>query len=336
MANMQLPDGGAFSTNYGGDAYNSAYQSLYQQLQGVHSDSAQAEQQIGTRLNNVTDQFKSSFYNLVGRDPSQDEINTFLSQGAGNIISQANGGTGRTEADSQNVLNQINQFVGQNFHKAAQDYATQQLQDQQTQANSLADLFRQQGSTALDKYTTDTNQGINDTQNALLDYQSKLFDRLRPNLLTSLKAQGLLDTGGLNEAEAGVQGDLANNASQYIAGLKQQQTGNIANLRLINEQGANQIAFGGAQAPYLYKQQQITGQPAYLEGQGNGAVNFNNGTYIDNLNYQHQLGLIGAQADAQQRLQPSFMRTLGQSTAQSMGNQFGQYFSPSNAKMLMA
>jgi hypothetical protein len=288
-------------TSYGGDAYNGAYQTLLQQVQGLHSDSGYARQMIGTRLNTATDQFKSSFSNLVGRDPTQDEINQFLSQSAGSLITSSNGGTGRSENDQQSILNQINQFVGQNFHKAAQDYATQQLQDQQGQWQGLADTARSQG-----------NDAINNVQSSLLDYQSKLFDRLRPNLLTSLKAQGLLDTGGLNEAEAGVQGDLANNASQYIAGLKYQ-----------NETNANNISLGGKAAPIQFAQSNATGQPDYLTGVSNGAMGFNNGTYMDNLNYQHQLGLIGAQTSAQASLQPSFMRTLGQSFASNFGSTVG-------------
>lgn len=295
------------SNNGGGDGYNSAYQTLLQQLSALHSDSGQARQIVQGRLSNATDQFKSSFYNLVGRDPNSAEINQFLSTSAGNIISQSNNGTGRSEADQQSVLNQINQFVGSNFHKAAQDYATEQLQGQQAEAERLAGVYRDQGNTA-----------INATQQSLLDYQSKLFDRLRPNLLTSLKAQGLLDTGGLNEAVAGVQGDLANNASSYIAGLKLQ-----------NEQGANNIAFGGASAPYLYKNSTITGAPSYLDAIGNGANAFNNGTYMDNLNYQHQLGLVRAQTDAQDSLQPSFLRTLGQNFAQSFGQSSGKQASDS-------
>lgn len=252
--------------------------------------------QVGNWVNNFTSQFTNS----VGRAPTQDEINVFLhnfvAPNAGNIIEPGS-------AQSQNSTNYIQQFVGQNYQKAAQDYATQQLQDQQTQANSLADLFRTQG-----------NAAISDTEQSLLDYQSKLFDKLRPNLITSLQSQGLLDTGGMNEAVAGVQGDLANNASNYIAQLKYQ-----------NDQAANQIAFGGASAPYYYKQGTITQNPNTLLDSGNTATAFNNNTFLDNLNYQHQLDLIKAQTQAQESLQPSFLRTFGQSTAQNLG----AWFNPS-------
>lgn len=287
---------------YSGNDYNSALNSLFQQLQALHSDSGQARQIVQGRLNNATDQFASSFKNLVGRAPTQDEINQFLSQSAGSLISNAANGTGRSEQDQQSILNGINQFVGQNFHQAAQDYATQQLQQQQAGWNNLADTALSQG-----------NDAINATQQSLLDYQSKLFDRVRPNLLTSLKAQGLLDTGGMNDAVAGVQGDLANNALQYIA-----------QLQLQNRQNANNIRLSGQAAPLQFLQSNTTNAPNYLDQMGQGALGFNNGTFMDNLNYQHQLGLIQAQANAQAQLQPSFMRTLGQSFANNMGSQFAQ------------
>lgn len=289
-------------TNYGNlSNYGTAYQQLVDQQNGYNSGSTKARQILGTRLDNAVNTFKSSFYNTVGRQASDDEINQFLQNGAGSIISNSAGGLGRSENDTQNVNSQIQQFVSQNFQQAANQYATQQLQNQQGQAQSLADQFRSQG-----------NQAISDTEQSLLDYQSQLFDRLRPNLITSLKSQGLLDTGGFNEAVAGVQGDLANQASNYISQLKLQ-----------NDQQANNIAFAGAYAPYQYQQSLITNQPGQLASAGENAMNFNNGLYFNNLDYQHQLGLINAQASAQASLQPSFFRTFGQNLASSLGQGLG-------------
>ncbi len=254
----------------------------------------------GNELSHAGDVFTSSFTNMVGRAPNSAELQQFYSQWAAQNKAVTNPGN-----DLQ-LTNGVQQFVGNNFSGAAKDYATQQLQDQQGQANSLADLFRTQG-----------NNAISGTEQSLLDYQSKLFDRLRPNLITSLKSQGLLDTGGLNEAVAGIQGDLANNASSYIAGLKYQ-----------NEQGANQIAFGGAAAPYQFQQQQITGQPDFLNAVGGGATSFNNNTFMSNLDFQHQMALAHQQAQDQRGLQPSFLRTLGQSTANGIGSNLTQWLGP--------
>jgi len=295
-----LVNPGSGGTSSGNSGYSYLTPDLLNQFNSMYPGmDAGGAGRLDTVVGQNVESFKSQFENLVGRAPTQDEISKFTSNYIAPNLSHL---TDANSLQRQNPDSYVQQFVGNNFHKAAQDYATQQLQDQQTQANSLADLFRTQGNSAIDA-----------TQQSLLDYQSKLFDRLRPNLLTSLKSQGLLDTGGLNEAVAGVQGDLANNASNYIAGLK-----------FNNEQGANQIAFGGASAPYLYKQSQITGQPDYLSGSSNGATNFNNSTFMSNLDYGHQLGLIQAQANAQAGLQPSFLRTFGQSFANQAGNQAAQ------------
>lgn len=283
--------------------YDTAYQQLLKQQQGFGSN---ATGDLTNRLGAVGDEFTNLFTNMVGRAPTQDELNQFFHQSAGQTIANSAGGLGRSETDSQGVRNNVAQYVGDTFQKQAQDTATAQLKGQQDQANSLADLFRTQG-----------NSAINTTQQSLLDYQSKLFDRLRPNLITSLQSQGLLNTGGMDEAIAGVQGDLANNASQYIA-----------QLQLANQQGANQIAFGGASAPYYFQQGQIANQPSQMMAQAQGALGTNNNTFMSNLDYSHQLGLINAQANAQSSLQPSFLRTLGQSTAQGLGSNLTQWFGP--------
>lgn len=263
-----------------------------------------------SQVNQDMQKFASQFENYVGRAPTQDEVQKFRDQF---ILPNVAGirydaGTGF----NSNIATHINEFLGNNFQQAANDTATQKLQGQRAQANSLADLFRNQG-----------NQAISSTESSLLDYQSKLFDRLRPNLITSLKAQGLLDTGGMNEALAGQQGDLANAGSNYIAQLKLQ-----------NDQAANNIAFSGASAPYQFQQSQIMNQPGTMMTQGQNAMNQNYDTLTNSLNYGHQLGLIGAQARAQENMRPSFLRTMGQSFANNMGQQgaqaVGQLFKPSS------
>lgn len=285
----------------------SGYQTAQQQLlqgQAASAGNNAAAGDITNRLHSVGDEFSNLFTNLVGRAPTDDELSQFFSQSGGSVI--ANSPLQRSETNPTDVRNQIAQYVGDTFQGAAKDYATQQLTAQQGQANSLADLFRTQG-----------NSAISDTENSLLDYQTKLFNQIRPGLITSLQAQGLLNTGGMDEALAGQQADLANQGSQYIA-----------NLKLQNDQAANQISFGGASAPYYYQQGLISQQPGQLAAAGEGALAANTNTFMDNMNYQHQLGLIQAQAQAQQGLQPSFFRTLGQSFGTSMGNSMGQWFGP--------
>lgn len=286
--------GGAPATSSG---YNNAYQQLLQQAAAFGSNDTAT---LNKRLAAVGDQFTQLWTNLVGRAPTADELNHFYNTSAGQIITTSAGGLGRSEADPTGVRNQIAQYVGDTGQKASQDYATQQLTAQQGQANDLANLFRTQGNTA-----------ISSAESSLLDYQQKLFERLRPNLITSLQSQGLLNTGGMNEALAGKQADLANEGANTVAQLKLQ-----------NENQANAIAYGGASAPYLFNQSQITNQPQSLLQQGQAALNQNNATYMSNLDFTHQLALINANAQAQQSLQPSFLRSFGQSAATSLGSNF--------------
>lgn len=257
-----------------------------------------ANQRSVQRLNTLGDQFSSMFENYVGRAPTQDELNKFYTQSAGNIIGSAPGT--QIENDAVNVRNQVGTFIGDTYQKAANEYAQQQLANQQGQANQLADLFRTQG-----------RQAISDTEAGLLDYQQRLFERLRPNLITSLQSQGLLNTGGLNEALAGAQQDLATSAQ-----------GALMDARLNNENQANAIAYGGAAAPYLFQQQQITNQPNFLQQAGADALNRAFQTYTQNLNYQQQLGLAAFQNKLQQSSKPSFLSSLGQGFAQNLASAF--------------
>lgn len=283
--------------------YQPAFESIFN---GGGFDQHQADV-TNQRLTDLGGQFSSQFTNLVGRAPTKDELNQFFQQSAGGIIKNSPGGM--PEGDSTNVRNQIVNYVGDNFNKAAQDFATQQLTDQQGQASSLADLFRTQG-----------RQAISNTESGLLDYQQRLFERLRPNLITSLQAQGLLNTGGLNEALAGAQKDLGTAAQ-----------GALLDANLNNENQANAIAYGGAAAPYLFKQNAITQQPGYLQSTGADALNRAFQTYTQNLDFNNQMRLANFNSMLTKNSQPSFLRTLGQSTATSLGTSLGQWAGPGGA-----
>lgn len=279
-------------------AYNnlSGYQSAYQRLAEQQSSlGSNARADLDMRLNQVGSQFSTMFKNLVGRDANETELNQFFTESGGNII--YNSPLGRSEADTLNVRNQIGTYVGDTFQGAANDNAEQQLKGQQAEANSLADLFRTQG-----------RQAISDTESGLLDYQQRLFERLRPNLITSLQAQGLLNTGALSQSIAGAQGDLATAAQ-----------GQLLDMRYQNEQGANAIAYGGASAPYMFKQQQIMNQPSMFQQSGADALNRAFQTYTQNLDFQQRSAMMNQQASLQRGMQPSFLQTLGQSAATSLG-----------------
>jgi hypothetical protein len=266
--------------------------------QGLNGNvSADNRSAYGTQLQHVGDQFQGLFESLVGRAPTVDEVNGFYRN---EIMPNAS-----TFSDPSYQANLTN-YVANNYQGAAKDYANQQLQSQVGQAQTLADQARAQGNTA-----------INATESSLLDYQQRLFDKLRPNLITSLSAQGLLDTGGLNQAMAGSQADLANSVQPFLA----QQ-------RLANEQNANQIAFAGASAPLAYQQSLAMNQLPYLQATGQHAADQSYNTFLTNLNFQNQAALQHNAAQNQQGLQPSFLRTLGQSFGTSLGNSAGQWFSP--------
>jgi hypothetical protein len=288
--------------------YNTAYQQLLKQQQSLGSN---ATADLHNRLNAVGTQFTQLWTNLVGRAPTPDELDAFYSTNAGNIIANSANGTARSETDPTNVRNQIAQYVGDTGQRAAQDYATQQLEAQQAKANELADLFRTQG-----------RKAISDTEAGLLDYQNRLFERLRPNLLTSLQAQGLLNTGGMNEAFAGKAKDLSDQGQQFLL-----------QAQLDNENQANAIAYGGASAPYMFKQSNIMNQPNMLMQSGQNALNANTNTFMSNLDYTHQLGLLAQQNKYMQENQPSFLRTFGQTAATSLGNNFSipQWIAASNS-----
>lgn len=292
--------------------YQTAYDQLLKQQQGMGSS---ATSDLDMRLNAVGDQFTQLWTNLVGRAPTSEELNGFMGSQAGNII--ANSPLGRSESNPTDVRNQIAQYVGDTGQKASQDYATQQLEAQQGQANNLAELFRSKG-----------KEAISATESSLLDYQQRLFERLRPNLITSLQSQGLLNTGGLNQAVAGAESDLALDGSNFIR-----------QANFDNDQAANAIAFGGASAPYNFQQGNIMNQPNNLLQQGQNALNANTNTFMSNLAYQQQLGLM-AQQNKYQRENSSFLRTLGTSFAgglgSSAGTNLGKWVGPSGAASAMS
>lgn len=271
-----------------------------------------SEDQARSNASAVFSQFDSQFRNLVGRDPNEDERSQFYNQV---LRSNKDFGSVYTPGASESgtlfdLLPQTQAFVSGNFQRSAEEQALAELESQKAQANSLAELFRTQGRTA-----------IADTEKSLLDYQSRLFERLRPQLMVSLQSQGLLNTGGLNEALAGQQADLANEAGRYVADLNYQ-----------NDTAANQIAFGGQQAPYLFQQGQALNRVPWMQQQGQNALQTSLAQRQGELDFTRQLQLLQTQAQMQRDMRPSFLSNLGNSFVTSAGNSLGQWFGPSGAK----
>jgi hypothetical protein len=251
------------------------------------------------QINSTLADFAAQFKNLVGRDPDENERGAYL----GNLV----GGSGLDAFRGGRglELNQLtSNYIGNTFGQDIEQRGLNELQGQQAEAQRLGDLFRTQG-----------NQAINDTEGQLLNYQNKLFERLRPNLITSLQSQGLLNSGGLNQAMAGAQSDLATAGSEELRGM-----------RLANEQQANAIQFGGQTAPYEYQKALAQSRVPMAQGAATTGLNNAYGTFMNQLNYQNQIGLMNHQASLQPRQSGGFFSQVGSALAPSLGQALGQNF----------
>ncbi len=252
------------------------------------------------QVSGYVDDFAAQFKQLVGREPNANETSSYI----GNVL--AGSGFDAFTNNRGLELQQLGQnFIGTRYADEADYFTQQKLQGQQAESARLSDLFRQQG-----------NQAINDTEASLLEYQNKLFERLRPNLITSLQSQGLLNSGGLNQAVAGAQSDLATAGAEELRGL-----------RFANEQGANQIAFAGQAAPYEFAQQQIMNRPLNLQNAAQTGLQNAYGTFMNQLNFQNQQSLMNQQYQLNQMLRGGgkggFFNQLGSALAPSLGSALG-------------
>ena len=275
-----------------------------------------------SHLNSLSDRFSSLFTNSVGRAPTAGEMETFLQQ---YVVPHTKELT--TSGSNYNTYQDqfLNDFVGSTYKKAAQDETTRQLEAQQGKANDLANLFRTQGTTALGQYGQSLESAVSDTEQQLIDFQSRLFDKLRPNLITSLQAQGLLDTGGLNQAVAGAQKDLGLAAQDTLMNARLSNKSRLAELQLQNEMDANAISQGAAMDPYQFRREQALGSvPNFLQ-QGQQAMGNTLGAINSSQDYARQVGLMKLHGQIQSDARPSFLRTLGQNFAGSFGNAAGQF-----------
>ena len=262
---------------------------------GIHSDSDGNRKAIAKNIDNMGDQFVNLFTNSVGRAPTQDEISKyFADQGNQNIQGATDSG--------QALRNSTGQYIGDTFQQAAQDTATQKAKDLTSQYGSLADQYMEMGKKSLGNLSND-----------LQSYSTSLFDKLRPQLNLAAQAGGYGDSGGQTLQEQGALTDLAN-----------QGRGVLANAAYDVENNANNIRYGGMAAPVSMSSQFAANIPYAVQNLGQQGLGFGNQNYFDNLDYQHQLGLMTAQNKMLQDNQPSFGRSLSQNFAQSFGQNAGQ------------
>lgn len=236
------------------------------------------------RMQQAVDQFNSLFKNFVGRAPGQAEMDQFIN----GILSdpqwlQVGAHESRAMAD---LRDPTTQFISDTFQRTAEDQARQELEGQQGEAMRLSELFRTQGRTS-----------ISELEKSLLDFQSRLMERLRPQMITSLQTQGLLNTGALPESLAGAAQDLSDEATMELM-----------NKRFQNEQAANEIAFSGAAAPLEFSRANAMGRTANLAGAGTSALERAYQQRMNELAMNNQLRL----ADLQGRNRnPSLLKQMG-------------------------
>lgn len=276
-------------------------------------------------IQRIGDEFKQLFRNFVGRDPSGDEIGTaFQLFGGGTNINNVN--------DPLYTQQALTSFIGSNYGRAAQEQAALELENQRGSWQKLADLFRGQGTTAIDSYQQSLNQNLSDTEKSLIDFRDRLFEKIQPNLLTSLQAQGLNNTGGANEAFAGVAKDLADSAQEYIAGARTGIGQDIAGRRLENDMFANQIAQGAETAPLEARRNFSLGNVPNLLASGQNALQNVFGQFAADQDLRRQESLMRLQARLQEQMQPSFFRTFSQGFGggfgQSLGSNLGAWAAP--------
>lgn len=279
----------AFKSGFAGTDYGNsqAFQDLLSQYDPktnlINTDQATMQQ---GRLRGYADTFASQFKNLVGRDPTTAEYNEFFGQ----VV--APNKPWLDQVDQSKLAEQTTGLLNSAFSSTVSDAATQKAQ------NQVNTLLSSGG--PLDTYQQALDKSLGDTQKSLQDYQSRLFEKIRPQLLTSLQAQGLLDTGGLNEAFAGVAGDLDSEAQNFLSQAKSSNDADVANKRLAISSSPTNSSLSN-----------IFSTVPNLTQSGQGALNnvFSNymNTNLANINASNQRNLYQMQLDNQ----PSVLQGLG-------------------------
>jgi hypothetical protein len=258
------------STPYGSSP---ALQNILSQFQNSSAlISPAVAQQYASDISGYVDKFTQQYSNATGgTPPSQDQINTFLQNAVVPLQIQniKNAGPETVQASNASVDNAIQGLLKDTFSTDIQNANTQQLQNTANKAVAPGSAF--------DTWQQAYQGSIGDVTKTLQNYQQQLFQKLQPNLITSLQSKGLLDSGALNQAFAGAATDLGNAAQGYVAGIQGQADQDIANQRfnIQNAPNASAIANWSAQIPNLTQ----AGQGAL-----NNAFNYDTSLYGANLN----------------------------------------------------
>lgn len=249
---------------------------------GYGGDTARWAEGVAQTLNQYASTFAGMFKDKVGRDPTQNEYDQFFQH----VVQTDAPWT--APADFTKAGEETKGFLGDFYTKTAQDEAKKKIEDTSNQAVAPGGAF--------DQWQKAYMGSVDTVQNSLTDYQNRLMEKIRPQLLTSLQSQGLLNTGALNEAFAGQAADMASTGSNYVAGLRGQAAQDIANQKYQIQSNPTNYTLNNAYASV----------PNMVAGGQNALGNIWN-SYLSNQNYQQQLGLY----NAQQQNQPSMLQQYG-------------------------
>lgn len=128
-----------------------AYQQLMQQIMGnsMPGGGTWNTQNTSSKLGGMASQFQGLFRNMVGRDPTDQEMNAMFQNIGGEVGSSPGGFSGTGYADLQNLMNPyIQNTYGPQIQQNQQGQQQNQLQGAQQQIQNL--ISKQVGATASD------------------------------------------------------------------------------------------------------------------------------------------------------------------------------------------
>lgn len=246
-------------------------------------------------LNRAATTFTNLFQQDVGREPTPDEMGQFFSL----VVRGTDFYSDQDPAATPEILRERTKtFVVDTFQREAEEQARTELEEQQGEATRLADVFRQQQMGAIGRFGEQLETGIGQTEQQLLDYQQRLFERLRPQLLTQLQTQGLLNTGALNVAMAGAMRDLSEESQRQLLGMRAGTTEEIARQRLAAERGAQQIAMGAQALPLQFQQQLALSRIPQLQQEAQTALQRAFQRQMGQIQFGQQQRILGMQPTA--------------------------------------
>lgn len=237
---------------------------------------------VKSTITSYANTFDQMFKDKVGRAPTSDEFNTFFNQ----VVTPE--APWATPADMTRGKEQTKTALADFFTTAAQENAQKKAQEASTAAVAPGSAF--------DQWANSYRSSISGVEQSLQDFQSRLMEKIRPQLLTSLQSQGLLNTGALNEAFAGTAGDLTSAAQNYVAQARGGAEQDIAN------QKYNLLSL-----PYQQQQQYTMGQIPSLAATGQNALQ-----NVWNQNAMNQqFAQQNSMFDRQMSNQPSLLQQYG-------------------------